>query len=452
MIAQENKFNEEKYGQVFPKIYDSVTAQSMMNSLKIDLEKLDWSSQENVISNINGLKTAYIGSGYSYLGSPWTLFSFLKKTCLYSDTVIISDDTTNTLMSGPEGQNVPLCMFSGIVNNAINLLAIENLFTSDTTPPICVLAPPLAWLSKKQEFNAQLSNLQTSELLTFSSELFARQFDTIQQLKTFLSTIPNFNHFSKLLAKPELLIRPTGERSCKYDFARIKENLKLSMGKEYTEPAFYYHVLYIHKLSISGDLLTYGKYRPVFATDFQGIWQRLMLTIKRDNENINEIEKCKFVKEQLIIGSLQQEELKWLGNVPINKLKELRERGELEDLRALIGNNIGNIEKVSDEDFFEVGKQVRYNIDTALRKHSAEIQDLNEKYRKKYNLNVGSAIVTGTLGFLAAVYPPLAVASAIVGGGSIVKTYEDYIQKRESLEELKRKSVAMLFDAKRMAE
>ena len=156
----------------------------------------------------------------------------------------------------------------------------------------------------------------------------------------------------------------------------------------------------------------------------------------------------------MIINALQQKDLRWLGEVPINKIKMLRERGELADLRDLLSRNIENVENVSDEEFIEVGNQVKYNIEQAMKKHSTDIQDLNEKYRLKYQLGSVSTIVSGTMGFVAAAYPPLALAagvvSAIAGSGSII-TAKDFLEKREKMKELQRKPVAMLFDAKQKA-
>ncbi len=89
-----------------------------------------------------------------------------------------------------------------------------------------------------------------------------------------------------------------------------------------------------------------------------------------------------------------------------------------------------------------------------MRKHSAKIQDLNEKYRRKYQLGTVSTVVSGTMGFVAAAYPPIALAagiiSSIAGSGSVI-TATDLLEKREKIKELQRKPVAMLFDAKQKA-
>ena len=144
-----------------------------------------------------------------------------------------------------------------------------------------------------------------------------------------------------------------------------------------------------------------------------------------------------------------QKDLKWLGYVPLSDLEKIRKRGELENLRDVIGKNIQSIENASDEDFVEVGNQVRYNIETALDKHSAEVADLNRKYRSQCRLNISSIVVSGTLGFAAWAYPPLALGAAIMGGGSVFNSIQDYLHKRQSDEELRKKPVAMLFNAKR---
>ncbi|MBK5133708.1 hypothetical protein JJE00_04680 [Candidatus Bathyarchaeota archaeon] len=55
---------------------------------------------------------------------------------------------------------------------------------------------------------------------------------------------------------------------------------------------------------------------------------------------------------------------------------------------------------------------------------------------------------------ISTVFPPLAIAAGIVSGfagGVSILSLKDLIEKRETIEELQRKPVAMLFDAKQKA-
>jgi hypothetical protein len=117
-----------------------------------------------------------------------------------------------------------------------------------------------------------------------------------------------------------------------------------------------------------------------------------------------------------------------------------------------LGKDIQEIENASDDDFVEVGRQVKYNIEQALKKHDSEIKDIDEKYGHRFRFGKASLVETGALAFVSAVYPPIAlatgVASAATGGRSILKTMSDYVEKRVELEALRKRPVALLFDSR----
>lgn len=128
----------------------------------------------------------------------------------------------------------------------------------------------------------------------------------------------------------------------------------------------------------------------------------------------------------------------------------MRERGELQEIRELLGQNIKELENVRDSEFMEVGRQVNYNLQEAFKKHSSEVEDLDKKYRKKYNIGLTSITVSGTLNMVSLLYPSLAqyigVVSQVVGAGSLLELVRDFCSKREELQTLQKKPVATLFD------
>jgi hypothetical protein len=159
-----------------------------------------------------------------------------------------------------------------------------------------------------------------------------------------------------------------------------------------------------------------------------------------------------FSKETEVIAALQQEHLKWLGNIPLDKLRELRERGEIADLRELLERNIRLVENCGDDEFLDLGLQVRNNIEKALEKHSLEVFEIQKKFKRmvKFGGAEGaSLIVSGTLGIVGSAYPPLALTAGLAAGVPLaIHTYADYVDYRDKSDELKKKPVALLFDAK----
>jgi len=270
-------------------------------------------------------------------------------------------------------------------------------------------------------------------VVSYASELFGESFASSEEVLNFLSKVGDFNEFVSLVQKPEIFTDLNGEPIREHNLRYIRE---------------YYNHKYNTFLSLPDSLylLLRGRYGMV------AMWHGLLWLLKKDNElTFSHLKMPQISKDALIMNALQEKELKWLGNVPLIKLKVLRQRGELQELRDTISENVEEMTNVSDEEFVEVGRLVRYNLEEAFKRHDSEVKDLNEKYRRRYDIDVASITVSGSLGVVSALFPPLALAagtaSSIIGSGSILKMINDYVKKREQLEALQKKPVAMLFDA-----
>lgn len=456
-IASKEEFDAKRYSKTIGEIYDLELAVSIMDSMHEELVQLDWDSQVTELQRIGGLKSLYMGKGISYLQPVSATSDFLKKTALYTDTIILKDDVLTGLSSWKDRHLDTRLTFGWIMQNAIEFLYMENLFSSDLNQPICALAPSFYWYAGKNNLEARINECAMKSTEDYASEIFGKDFKSVENLRKFLSEIKDWPSFLSLARKPQLLVNPDGTPVTKENFENLQFIKSSRFGPD-TPPYLDYELLLRSPFSsITMDLLYTGGLKSILATNFRGHWDQLTWLTKHDNEMISDISRRKmFSKDELVVSALQQEDLKWLGNVPINKIEELRERGELQDLRALLSENIQEIEDVTDDDFLEVSRQVKYNIEQIMKKHDTDVKDLNEKYRLRYGIGVSSIAVTGTLGFVTAVFPPIALATGItagiVGGGSIIETIKDYVEKREAITDLKKKPVALLFDAKKMAD
>ena len=162
-------------------------------------------------------------------------------------------------------------------------------------------------------------------------------------------------------------------------------------------------------------------------------------------------------KDSAIISALQQENLNWLGNVPINKIADLRNADELTDLRELLGKEIRTIRDSSDEEFVGVWQQVSHNIDVALKKHSQEVSRLDREYRRTYKIDLTKLSITGAIGIASSLFQPSPWAFGtlsvigVVASNTALGVYKIYLNKRREVETLRKKPIAILFDAKEQA-
>jgi len=429
---------------------------TVMESLNQELVNLNWTAQENALARLGGLKTAYMGHAYVYKREPTMTLDFLKKIGLYSDTIIIRDPTLSELLTWKKRRAGEVQSFHLVAQWALRLLAIEELFSSELDPPICILAPNHV-LSLERENGVEATDRFIHENIVplFASHLFGVDIASDEKLRDFLSRVKSFNEFTSLVQKPEMLVNPDGELACETDFQSMREYYRAKYNRDFTLSDSLWLFIRGRLTMMVYDQIANGKIASNFVTDFKGVWNAYLWLIKNDNElTFEHLARKPISKDMLIINALQQEELKWIGNVPLNKIRELRERGELQEIRNILGQNVKAIQNVSDEEFVEVGRQIKYNLKEIFKKHDSEVKDLNEKYRRKYKIDVGTILVSGSISIVSALFPPLtmaaSVASGIIGGGSVIQAVKDYISKREQLEALQKKPVAMLFDAHKL--
>lgn len=448
-------YSVQERPRAIAEVYDATLFKPMLESLYDELMRLDWVSQEDAVRKIGGVKTSYIGSLYMSARPPETSLDFLKKMCLYSDTLILNDHTLSELITWRRRGTGESLTFLIVATTAIDYLTVEDLFISDVHPPPCTLAPPLIWSLEKSDLASTVDHFINESKLSFASDVFGRDFLSSEELVEFLSKMKDFNHFISLAEKPEMVTTLEGNPFSVEDLQTFKSYYKSKYFRDCAQNELLEAALRARFAPPMFKLMSDGKFTSNFTTDFRGIWETLKWLLRNNNETAFEHLKEKLIsKDNLIMNALQQKDLRWLGNIPLDKIGQLKEKGELQELRELIGKNVQDIKNATDEEFAAVGRQVKYNLDEAFRKHDAEVKDLNEKYRRKYGIDVASLIVSGSLGIVSALFPPIAlatgIASGIVGSGSIIGTAKDFLEKREKLRDLQKKPVAMLFDARQL--
>jgi len=452
-IASRNEYRKERYRLFLEKVYDNNLIKSTLDSLFDELANLDWKNQETVVRNIGGLKAGYVGSEYGYKKHVSSTSEFLRKTCLYADTVVMEDQILDQLISWRKRKTYARMDFNFILEFAIEYLALEHLFLSDFDPPICTLAPSSQWILEQNDLRDVAWHHMRETTTACASELFDKTFPSFDDLEKFLSQIEDDRQFFDLIKNDQMLVTQDGI-IVSSDYLRDQKRIfSLKYGSLLDSATVYETLLYSLNSIRINDLLYHGRLRSIPVTDYRATWNSLMWLMKHDSANVfAALKKRNFPKETLVISALQQEDLKWLGNVPINKIGALRENGELDYLRELIGKNVKSIENADDDDFLDVGQQVRYNIEQAMKKHDAEVKTLNRKYRARYKIDVSLA-VSGALMISAAAFMPIASATSIaqaITGTATLRTVWDYLEQREKISELRTKPVAMLFDAKRV--
>jgi len=448
-IAANNNFIKDDYWFKMLEIYDPISASAMMDSLNDEFSKLDWRSQEQQIRNIGGVKTSYVGSVYGYLQNSPQTASFLKKASLYADTTIISDPVRSELWAWLKKDRTGWeISFPIVLSSAIDMLYLKELFKSDSGTPVCSLAPSVSSFLEKDDHLEKTDNILHQTEVIIASKVFDKNFFSYDELNGFLKKIPSPDAFFSLVKDVSVLCDPNGAGLSPIAFPLYKSYFEKKYQRTFNNEEIFGSLLRGNFSMITYDLVSHERFKSVYSSDFKGVWKNLTWLMQNSNAQSLDVGRSKaLTKDAYLLQALQEENIRWLGNIPLDKIKAIRERGELQDLRDLMGKNIEIMENVSDDEFLEVGLQVKYNIEQAIRKHSNEVQTLDQQYKEKYKVKTSSLIVSGGIGIVAAISPPFAVIASILGGSSVIGIVEDYFEKREKIKDLQMKPVAMLFDA-----
>jgi hypothetical protein len=438
-------------------LYDPQVVKAFLLTLSNDLKALDWLSQMDFVKSIKGQKTGYLGNSYLYSNSLDGTFDFLKKTALYSDTTIINDLIVSELIAWEDRGCGEDSSFNLIAQYAVRLLKMKELFSLDSNTPICCLAPcSLISLGSKKAYSPIDKFIEEYVVPKFAQRIFNKEFQSSDELTSYLGTFISFDDFISVVQKSGVpFTNQDGSLVTLKDYSRVKnyyenryemsfdsgKRLFLLLRGRYSMPAY--------------DLAVNGRIATNYATDFKGVWDSFVWMLNNDNQQIAGYSRRKPLStDTLVLNSLQKQEFRWIGNVPLDKIIEMRKRGELQDMRELLSRSINEIETSTDDEFNEVGRQVEYNIEHGFLKHQNEIRKLRKDYETKYKIEGASIVLVGAFSLVAAMYPPLSqsvgfLSSTLFETVPISKLIKDFFSQRSAFRELQQKPVGILFDAKK---
>jgi len=429
------------------KAYDEVTAGSVANTFMEETIKLDWQGLQAGIREQGGTKAVHATT-------TWGLPDAIKRISLYADTCIIYRIVHHPSTVTFERWH-PFARLGYLMANSLSLLQMKEIFFADVAPPIAILnIPPIATNPDKRKI---WKELREQDGLRIFSKLFGVKASSDEEIEKYVAEHKDMDSLFRNLKK----INPFTD-SEDYDFrkqvAQMMQAVRyvrhgdphaLSTSKD---PSFLLgairHALFSSPAQISSQLISCGSLRGQPIIYNREDWCILCWKFSEDSRLLSK--KAGFTmtpKDFLLVNALNLDNFKWLGNVPIDGIVRMREEGELQEMRDLLGKGIEEIENVSDEEFMEVSKQVSHNLHQTFKQHKSKVKGLDEKFRRKYLLDVATLTVGGSIGVVSSVFPPLAILAGIIGVGSIKDLLSSVSAKRSKMEELRRKPVGLLFEA-----
>lgn len=430
--------------------YSNQLADSVCDAFNQELMNIDWRAYSDCIRNLGGTKVLIEGTLTQELAEG----NLIKRISLYADTIVFSGVIPRyheyLRIRGISKKKVsPIARIFMEITGALTLLGLKEVFFADVEEPIVVISLPLAFSTS--DLARSCFKIADHDALELCSHIFGRKFSSLKEFSSFVLKKRNAENLAESIRHPEFVEANIPVKDALLTtmkaIAFVEPDAQSQKDPELLVKAMNNQVVNATRKS-TAQLISCSRLKAEPATISLDDWHILKWRFAKDNRILSKkLGMTKISANSQVLNALQLDDFKWLGNVPLEGIVRMREEGELQNLRDLLSKGVREIETVTDEEFVEVTKRVGYNLNEAFKGHKTQVKRLDEEFRRKYDFDVASLIVTGSMGMVSALFPPLAIVAGIIGGGSMIQIIRHIEEERSRREELRRKPIGLLFQA-----
>lgn len=366
------------------------------------------------LTGSKGLKCLYSGDL-----SPVDIESFVKKSGLYVDTIIIPDPLLNIATFFKPAFSDKKLYLNKLIRHVFNVMKLRELMLADTKEKIVLLYP-----SNIQTLGSDIQNKIFSETenkyLDYFIKLFGRQFSSRDEVLEFLRNFKDEQDLFKIIKDtsllPQTINSPSSFKSKMGEMFSLDRRFNIPQYKNLNE-AFgvyvYTQFLRVQEHKYYCKSLTA---EPIY--DYELPWS--FLNYDLGGQDI----------DPAILNALQKKDFEWIGNVPFEALKVLREENQMEYMRSTLRRGITSMQSKSDKDLSKTVEQLQENIGEAFKRQKSEVKALKDKVgsilKKDIPIEIGAYLV----GFIP-------IYGNFLTLPSVAKSiYEKYMTHREAKKKL----------------
>jgi hypothetical protein len=322
-----------------------------------------------------------------------------SKCGIYTDTIILPDPFLRSKHVFEHYALADKAFY--LMKHAMNILQYKDLACADIGIPIVVILPDLAALQEDER--KFFHRLGEEDSLIHSAKLFGRQFESFEDLMDFCQSLDTIE---RTVAEIEDSSRVLFDTDWKGDTAsKIEKAMKSNEMKPFGDiaPGAVLAVQALGRMSVSNELLV--KSRRVNGTpiiEAPTSWQYLVWKMEYDADRAQSALKSQDLHIVKGLNDLAGTDMQWLGNIPPEALIELRKEGAMGEIRNILGNGINGLIEANPSNFHRSRDLIFENIENAFGQYQKNIDELKAKKWKFAGKDIGSWLVTGTLGITSA--------------------------------------------------
>ncbi|MFB1093964.1 hypothetical protein ACEWH9_07260 [Vibrio diabolicus] len=377
-----------------------------------------------------------------------------SKCGIYTDTIVLPDPFLRSKHVFEKSKPADQAYY--LIKHAMNILQYKELACADVDIPIVVVLPDIAAL--EQEERDFFHELGISDSLKHSEKLFGRKFESLDELLEFSQELDTVERAVAEIADESRFLFDTewkGDVAAQLKKATESSHTRLI---DTNHPGIILANQSVGRMSVSNELLIKSrrlKGSPII--DAPTSWQYLVWKMEYDSSEAESATNGKDLHIMRGLQDLADGDMEWLGNVPPAALVEVRKQGAMDEIRSLLGKGVEGLVQSNPNNFHRSRDQMFDNINEAFDKHKENIKQLRAKQWKFAGTDIGSWLVTGTLGITAAVTGTPIWAIAALGADQILgapKLKNIPASIKSLIEENKKEQmspVGLLFNIKRKA-
>ncbi|WP_440637279.1 hypothetical protein ACSHT2_25585 [Bradyrhizobium sp. PUT101] len=408
-----------------------------------DLWKETWDSAHYHVQDLTGLKAVFGGETF-----PSPRKNIVSCAGVYADTIVLPDPFLRTRFTQQQDDATAVRWF---VKSALSLLHYREAALADVECPLVVIAPDASYVDDDEQ--EVMIRAAEPSVLKHLAALFGTQFGSIEEASEFLSTLAAPEQVTaKLADKKRLLFHegdndPLEQQIQDYMDGYFSSQLEGGAGTAVLFSA-------MGRMRQATDLLRRASSlggAPLI--DAPTSWK--YFTWKLGYEAGSDPEKPDLhLHMTQAMQNAARYEMRWLGNVPVEALIEMRKQNVLPELRQMLSTGVEALMELRPDNFHRTGDQVIKNIQDAFDGHRKQLDALRGKKWRFAGVELGACVVKGAVQIASACgVPGVSLIGAALDQALDVPKARDIPRRFKALREEHKKAhssaVGLLFDASR---
>ena len=404
---------------------------------------------ESELIKTPGLKARFCGD----LGPQIEDYIF-ERIGLYFDTIIIPDPLMKIAAFQETMTRQEDYYF---VKYAINNILLKDIFLADLSPPIGILIGDPRNLQESINYKNSIK-ISDIDLILVTNKLYGTNLKTLDDVERHFSKFEGSVNAVENMAYPELFyFFEDAQKDPKLQLQMLGDEYQNLINPEADHPdakaaAFIPFAIESRLIQSNYELIMSNKYNSNLITSSPISYHWLALKLEANQEFLTNYVGNRLELNLAETNSLLSRHLKWLSNVPLNALIELRQKRKLSELRKIIDEGLSSISNIGIDNFEAISNQIDYNISSALETHLNEVEELDRSFRSELKISIPTfligvsvALQPGILGWLPSWLGPVGGIVGLTSLTDLAKSIDNYmIEKRK----LAKSPAGILWDAR----